>query len=188
MSPNSGNGRSNWPRGIVGVVPSSPAEEMPKNGLGIDSRSLAGSQPQPGWKRIVQDRLRHLTLGGRLTERGRAGETGGDVPAPGGWIIPRCPVEAVAAAQHGVGIDRVGPAYPRRRLDCLRIALVGVRAADTGVNQAAAERLAGKQSGLRHERVDRVDRVLIEADGLSVVHFAQPVFMFEPQAVVQGKA
>ena len=44
-SPNSGNGRSNCPRGIVARVPNSPAAAMPKNGFGTDSSSFVGSQP-----------------------------------------------------------------------------------------------------------------------------------------------
>jgi hypothetical protein len=65
-----------------------------------------------------------------------------------GLVIPRCLVDAVAAAHHGLGIHRVDEPDARRELRRRLIALDGRVAVDAGIHQAAArtgraERAAG---------------------------------------------
>ena len=60
------------------------------------------------------------------------------------------------------------------------------RRSDAGVNQAAANRLAGQRVDDVAERAAGVQRA-VEGHGEAVVLFLQAVFVLEAEAVVQGE-
>ncbi len=65
------------------------------------------------------------------------------VGSANGLIVPRRPVDPIAGAQHGLGIERVDQPDARRDLDRWRIALIRVGTVDASVDQPADERLSG---------------------------------------------
>ena len=136
---------------------------------------------QHSWKRVVDARDRNIRV---LHHRCRLRVAGREHRA----VVPRCPIQPVSAAQHGLTIDVEHDAGARRQLERGRLALFRGRAVRACIDEPALHLPRFRMQRIearRNRHVQRTDGARVESDDEVVVLLREAGLVLQPQTVIE---